>query len=172
MPCTIQVCTNSHRSAFCWKWTQRSVLRLLLLLLLYMNLCCVPSTECLAQNCAYMNQCCVPSTECSAHTCAYMNQCCLASTECLAHNCAYMNQCCLPLTECLAHNCAYMNQCCLASTEWQKADEKLSDNSSIIIFFSWHSSLKLLHFKKSLRYFYVWSFPIPHRCCYRKSRRT
>ena len=34
MPCTIQVCTNSHRPAFCWKWTQRSVLWLLLLLLL------------------------------------------------------------------------------------------------------------------------------------------
>ena len=34
MPCTIQVCTNSHRPAFCWKWTQWSVLRLLLLLLL------------------------------------------------------------------------------------------------------------------------------------------
>ena len=35
MPCTIQVCTNSHRPAFCWKWTQRSVLRLLRLLLLH-----------------------------------------------------------------------------------------------------------------------------------------
>ena len=23
MPCTIQVCTNSRRPAFCWKWTQR-----------------------------------------------------------------------------------------------------------------------------------------------------
>ena len=33
MPCTIQVCTNSCRLAFCWKWTQRSVLLLLLLLL-------------------------------------------------------------------------------------------------------------------------------------------
>ena len=33
MPCTIQVCTNSRRPAFCWKWTQRSVLLLLLLLL-------------------------------------------------------------------------------------------------------------------------------------------
>ena len=32
MPCTIQVCTNSRRPAFCWKWTQRSVLLLLLLL--------------------------------------------------------------------------------------------------------------------------------------------
>ena len=30
MPCTIQVCTNSRRPAFCWKWTQRSVLLLLL----------------------------------------------------------------------------------------------------------------------------------------------
>ena len=30
MPCTIQVCTNSSRPAFCWKWTQRSVLLLLL----------------------------------------------------------------------------------------------------------------------------------------------
>ena len=38
MPCTIQVCTNSHRPAFCWKWTQRSVLRLLLLLLLLLLL--------------------------------------------------------------------------------------------------------------------------------------
>ena len=38
MPCTIQVCTNSHRPAFCWKWTQRSVLwRLLLLLLLLLH---------------------------------------------------------------------------------------------------------------------------------------
>ena len=27
-----QVCTNSRRPAFCWKWTQRSVLLLLLLL--------------------------------------------------------------------------------------------------------------------------------------------
>ena len=34
MPCTIQVCTNSRRPAFCRKWTQRSVLRRLLLLLL------------------------------------------------------------------------------------------------------------------------------------------
>ena len=30
MPCTIQVCANSRRPAFCWKWTQRSVLLLLL----------------------------------------------------------------------------------------------------------------------------------------------
>ena len=37
MPCTIQVCTNSRRPAFCWKWTQRSVLRLLLLLLLLLS---------------------------------------------------------------------------------------------------------------------------------------
>ena len=34
MPYTIQVSTNSHRPAFCWKWTQRSVLLLLRLLLL------------------------------------------------------------------------------------------------------------------------------------------
>ena len=35
MPCTIQVCTNSRRPAFCWKWTHLSVIILLLLLLLY-----------------------------------------------------------------------------------------------------------------------------------------
>ena len=32
MPYTIQVCTNSRRPAFCWKWTQRCVLLLLRLL--------------------------------------------------------------------------------------------------------------------------------------------
>ena len=31
MQCTIQVRTNSRRPVFCWKWTQRSVLLLLLL---------------------------------------------------------------------------------------------------------------------------------------------
>ena len=31
MSCTIKVCTNSRRPAFSWKWTQRSVLLLLLL---------------------------------------------------------------------------------------------------------------------------------------------
>ena len=31
MPCTMQVFTNSRRPAFCWKWTKRSVLLLLLL---------------------------------------------------------------------------------------------------------------------------------------------
>ena len=29
MLCIIQMCTNSRRPAFCWKWTQRSVLLLL-----------------------------------------------------------------------------------------------------------------------------------------------
>ena len=38
MPYTIQVCTNSRRPAFCWKWTQRSVLLLLPLLLLLLLL--------------------------------------------------------------------------------------------------------------------------------------
>ena len=36
--CLIQVCTNSHRPAFCWKLTQRSVIRLLLLVLLLLLL--------------------------------------------------------------------------------------------------------------------------------------
>ena len=32
MPCTIQLCINSRRPVFCWKWAQWSVLLLLLLL--------------------------------------------------------------------------------------------------------------------------------------------
>ena len=40
MPCTIQVCTNSRRPAFCWKQTQRSVLLLCLLLLLLLFQAC------------------------------------------------------------------------------------------------------------------------------------
>ena len=35
MPCTIQMCTNSRRPAFCWKWPQRSVLLLLLIIIIY-----------------------------------------------------------------------------------------------------------------------------------------
>ena len=45
MPCTIQVCTNSRRPAFCWKWTQRSVLLPLLLLVLLLNTNTIDTTN-------------------------------------------------------------------------------------------------------------------------------